>query len=105
MASMVSESAATAETEDVQRQSMLGGILGNYLLRRLFRAFLTIFFVSSLTFFLVRLLPGSPVDVYINQQISQYGYSYEEAARITDVRVGTIRSRVARARKDLIERA
>lgn len=31
------------------------------------------------------------------------GYSYEEAARIAGVRVGTIRSRVARARKDLIE--
>lgn len=30
------------------------------------------------------------------------GYSYEEAARIADVRVGTIRSRVARARADLI---
>lgn len=33
------------------------------------------------------------------------GYSYEEAARIADVRVGTIRSRVARARHDMIEAA
>lgn len=30
------------------------------------------------------------------------GYTYEEAAAITGVRVGTIRSRVARARRDLI---
>lgn len=30
------------------------------------------------------------------------GYSYEEAAKITGVRVGTIRSRVARARADLL---
>ncbi|MEJ5928774.1 RNA polymerase sigma factor [Corynebacterium sp. H128] len=30
------------------------------------------------------------------------GYTYEEAARIADVRVGTIRSRVARARADMI---
>ncbi|MGP6175561.1 RNA polymerase sigma factor [Corynebacterium sp. A21] len=30
------------------------------------------------------------------------GYTYEEAAKISGVRVGTIRSRVARARKDLI---
>ena len=29
------------------------------------------------------------------------GYTYEEAARIVGVRVGTIRSRVARARRDL----
>jgi peptide/nickel transport system permease protein len=80
MATFVSDSAVIAEEEDIQRQSRLKGILGNYLLRRLFRAFLTIFFVSTLTFFLVRLLPGSPVDVYINQQISQYGYTHEEAS-------------------------
>ena len=30
------------------------------------------------------------------------GYSYEEAAKIAGVRVGTIRSRVARARRDLV---
>lgn len=30
------------------------------------------------------------------------GYTYEEAAKIADVRVGTIRSRVARARHDMI---
>ncbi len=70
-----------AEEEDiVRRQSRFKSILGNYLVRRFFRAFLTIFFVSTLTFFLVRLLPGSPVEVYINQQIQMYGYSYEEAA-------------------------
>lgn len=30
------------------------------------------------------------------------GYTYEEAAKIANVRVGTIRSRVARARRDLV---
>lgn len=30
------------------------------------------------------------------------GYTYEEAAKIANVRVGTIRSRVARARRDLM---
>lgn len=33
------------------------------------------------------------------------GYTYEEAAKIAGVRVGTIRSRVARARRDLVEAA
>jgi peptide/nickel transport system permease protein len=80
MAITVPDSAALAEEEDVQRQSRWRGFFESYLLRRLFRAFLTIFFVSTLIFFLVRLLPGSPVDVYINQQIQMYGYSYEEAA-------------------------
>jgi peptide/nickel transport system permease protein len=54
-------------------------ILGSFIFRRVLRAFLTIFFVSTLTFFLIRLLPGSPIEVYINQQISQFGYTYEEA--------------------------
>lgn len=48
--------------------------------RRILRLLLTVFFVSTLTFFLVRMLPGNPVEVYINQQMTQYGYSYEEAA-------------------------
>ena len=33
------------------------------------------------------------------------GYTYAEAAKIANVRVGTIRSRVARARADLVEMA
>jgi len=54
-------------------------LLGNYVFRRILRAAITIYFVSTMIFFLVRLLPGSPVDVYINQQMTQYGYSYDEA--------------------------
>jgi peptide/nickel transport system permease protein len=47
---------------------------------RILRAFFTIYVVATATFFLVRLLPGSPVDVYINEQVSTYGLSYEEAS-------------------------
>lgn len=65
--------------EEVSR-SMFRRIFGGFLFRRLIRAFLTVFFVSSLIFFMVRLLPGDPVQVYINQQITQYGYSYEDAS-------------------------
>jgi peptide/nickel transport system permease protein len=54
-------------------------VLGSYLFRRIVRALLTVYFVSTLIFFLVRLLPGSPVEVFINQQMTQYGYSYDEA--------------------------
>lgn len=53
---------------------------GSYLFRRICKAFFTIFFVTTLVFFLIRLLPGNPVEVYINQQIGQYGFSYEDAA-------------------------
>ena len=58
----------------------LAALSGNYLFRRIVKAIFTIFFVSTLIFFLVRLLPGNPVEIYIQQQIGQYGFSYDDAA-------------------------
>ena len=52
----------------------------NFLVRRVAKALFTVFFVSSLIFFLVRLLPGSPVEVLIAHLTSEYGYSYEMAS-------------------------
>ena len=45
-------------------------------------------------------LPPERREALILTQI--LGYTYEEAAKITGVRIGTIRSRVARARADVI---
>ncbi|AGF71332.1 RNA polymerase sigma factor [Corynebacterium halotolerans] len=50
---------------------------------------------------LIDALPDERREALILTQV--LGYTYEEAAKIAGVRVGTIRSRVARARKDLIE--
>lgn len=46
-------------------------------------------------------LPKERREALILTQI--LGYSYEKTAKITGVRVGTVRSRIARARRDLIE--
>ena len=35
-------------------------------------------------FFLLRLLPGNPIQVYINQQMTQYGYDYETARSMAE---------------------
>lgn len=43
----------------------------SYYLRRLVKALLTIFVVTTLTFFLIRLMPGNPLDIYISQQLAQ----------------------------------
>lgn len=51
----------------------------SFVVRRILKAIATVFFVTTLIFFLLRLLPGSPLDVYIEQQVSQYGFSYEQA--------------------------
>jgi peptide/nickel transport system permease protein len=74
----------TAESVPIQNVATqdspwYGMVSGNFVVRRILRAVFTIFFVTTLIFFLVRLLPGDPVQVYINQQMTQYGYSYEDA--------------------------
>ncbi|MGH2531724.1 MAG: ABC transporter permease [Thermomicrobiales bacterium] len=59
---------------------IFGGATARFLFRRILKALFTIFFVTTLIFFLVRLLPGNPVDAFIFQLIDQYGYSYDVAA-------------------------
>lgn len=49
---------------------------------------------------IIETLPTDRREALILTQV--LGYTYEEAAQIAGVRVGTIRSRVARARKDII---
>jgi len=56
--------------------------------------------LKELTSTLIDALPPERREALILTQV--LGYTYEEAAKIADVRVGTIRSRVARARADLI---
>jgi peptide/nickel transport system permease protein len=40
---------------------------------------LTAFVVTTLTFFLIRLLPGNPITVYVNQLVLEQGIPYHEA--------------------------
>ncbi|NLK07927.1 MAG: ABC transporter permease [Firmicutes bacterium] len=52
------------------------------LMRRLAKALLTIFMATSLTFFLIRLMPSNPIQVYVTQLISTFGLSYQEATNM-----------------------
>ena len=63
------------------RPSAARRFVNAWLVRRLFKAVLTVFIVTTGTFFLVRLLPGNPVDTYIQTQIAQTGISYEDGRR------------------------
>ena len=58
---------------------MLKRIISNYLLRRLLKAFVTIFIMASFTFFLVRLIPGSPLEVYIANLVTQQNLTHKQA--------------------------
>src|SRR5262245_61205490 len=57
-------------------------VYGRPIVRALTKAVLTIFLVVTLTFFLIRLMPGSPMEVYINSLMSEQGMSYTEAADV-----------------------
>jgi peptide/nickel transport system permease protein len=50
-----------------------------FILGKLGKALFTIWLVTTLIFFLIRLMPSNPVDVYVQQLITNYGFSMEEA--------------------------
>jgi peptide/nickel transport system permease protein len=58
--------------------SALNRIASNYVLRRLVKAVFTIWFVTTLIFFVVRAMPGNPVDLFI-QELTLSGISPDEA--------------------------
>jgi peptide/nickel transport system permease protein len=53
-------------------------ITGSFLLQRLFKALFTIWFVMSITFFVVRAMPGNAVDILI-QDLTAAGVSPDDA--------------------------
>ena len=53
-------------------------VAGNYLLRQLLKAILTIWLVSTITFFVIRAMPGNAVDILI-QDLTAQGVSPEDA--------------------------
>ena len=50
-----------------------------YILGKFFKMLLTIAIVTTLIFFLIRLMPSNPVERYIEEQMIQYGISLAEA--------------------------
>jgi peptide/nickel transport system permease protein len=51
----------------------------NYYVRRLAKAVITIFLVTTISFFIIHSMPGSPIEVYIQTLIATYGMEYEVA--------------------------
>ena len=62
-----------------QSAKAIRSFLDSYLFRKLIRTLLTIFVVTTITFFLVRLLPGNPIEIYVNQLVVTYGMPLNEA--------------------------
>ena len=65
--------------QSVQSTPWLRGLAQSYLLRKALKALLTAFVAISLTFFLIRLLPSNPIELFIQQLMVQYSMPYHEA--------------------------
>jgi peptide/nickel transport system permease protein len=65
-----------------QRKNVWRRVAGNYVVKRIFRAIFIIYIVTTVTFFLVRLMPGSPIQVYVNNLVAQYGIAYDRALQM-----------------------
>lgn len=60
----------------------LKDITGSYFFRVVIQGLITIWAVTTFTFFLVRLMPGNPVDVKIDQLMNTQNVTYEQALSI-----------------------
>lgn len=69
---------ATSPVEE-RGPSIWRKIWHSYFLRRVVRAIFVIWLVATLVFFMVRLMPGNPIETYTNKLIAEQGLSYEQA--------------------------
>jgi peptide/nickel transport system permease protein len=71
----------TITTPTTRQHTLLDGIqkiASNYLLRRLVKALFSIWLVTTITFFVIRAMPGNAVDILI-QELTAQGVSPEDA--------------------------
>ena len=62
-----------------QVKRWLGDFYHSYFFRKLVKALFTIWVVSTIIFFLIRLLPGNPIDQYVNNLVVNQGMEYKQA--------------------------
>lgn len=70
---------AAQQRRAVAWPGIFGRLWSSYLVRSLVRAIFTIWFVATLLFFLFRLLPSSPIDVFLQDAIVNRGLSVDQA--------------------------
>lgn len=82
---MVSSMATTVTAppvKDIHEKQREGGfhrVTHSYLFQKVWKALFTAWVVVTLTFFLIRLLPSNPIELFIQDLMVQYGMPYHEA--------------------------
>ena len=79
MSTTITESRPAAPVGSVSAGGVVKKVTNNYVFRRTVVAFAKILIVVTLTFFLIRLMPTNPVDVYVQELVTTYGMSAAEA--------------------------
>jgi len=70
---------STLTTRSRASLNWLQNVAQSYVAQKLLKTLFTIFVVTTLIFFLIRLLPGNPIQQMVTQLIAQYGLSLKEA--------------------------
>ena len=79
MSTTITESRAPTPAGGVSVGGAVKRVTNNYIFRRTVVALAKILIVVTLTFFLIRLMPTNPVDVYVQELVTTYGMSADEA--------------------------
>lgn len=75
----VSQPGRQTRAVPARNANVLEKVRGNYIVRSLGKALFTIWFVATLIFFLVRLLPSNPIDVYVQEAVVMRGLNIDQA--------------------------
>ena len=70
---------STPQVQRTQRSTLLQGLTHSYYFQKLLKTLFTVFVVTTFIFFLVRLLPGNPIEQMVNFLINTQGLSMKEA--------------------------
>ena len=70
---------STPQVQRPQRSKLLQGLTHSYYFQKLLKTLFTVFVVTTFIFFLVRLLPGNPIEQMVNFLINTQGLSMKEA--------------------------
>jgi len=78
---MVDSTLATSSSNEMAAvlRKRMDRIFKSYLFRSLAQALFTIWLVLTVTFVLIRMMPGNPVDIFVDRLVSEQGITREEA--------------------------
>jgi len=69
----------TPQVRQPSRPNLLQNLMHSYYIQKVIKTLFTVFVVTTFVFFLVRLLPGNPIEQMVNLLINTQGISMQEA--------------------------